>query len=548
MLLLLALICVAHFFRLGDLTTRGEESRRGTVALEVLRTGDWLVPRQQGEYYFSRPPLQNWLIAGVAWLRGECDSRATRLPSLLATLLTTLLLYGYGRTFLTRLGAFTAAAAYPTMAQVLQMGGMAETDALFTFFVSGSLLTWHWGWSRGWPAGRMWMLAYALVALGTLTKGPQAPVYFATSVGAFLVLSGKTRHLFTRGHLLGLLTFAVIFGAWLVPYTQQMGLDGARRILGEQAACRYYVAGVWPMARHLLTYPLEVFGCLLPWSLVLIAYLRRSFWQNLGGAGENVRFLFTCLAVTFPTLWLAQGATGRYWMPLYPCWAPLIGLVVQRTAESAPNSPLRSGWTWFLTGFALVVASIPVLALAGEPLEAWTGWPLHQPSLLLVVGFSVAALALLVLLLRQRGHFAPARLQLAVFAMAGSMALCYSGWYMNILINRGIDTRGAVAQVKRELGGAPLVSFDELYHLFPYYYRDHIPRLNWPTSASDLPAGVTYFCFNAWPVKEDDPPYAPPQPLPFAWEPVALINCDRNYHPRADWIVVVARRLPDVQK
>ncbi len=138
--LLVVLVVAAFFSRMTALSVRGEESRRGLIAREMLETGDWIVPRCQGVPLFSRPPLQNWLIALVATVRGKVDAVALRLPSDCAILLTTILIYGYGRLFLTKMGALTAGAAFASMGQVLELGRTGETDALFTLFVTGSLL------------------------------------------------------------------------------------------------------------------------------------------------------------------------------------------------------------------------------------------------------------------------------------------------------------------------------------------------------------------------------------------------------------------------
>src|SRR5689334_10872794 len=80
-LALVVIVAAAGYFsRMTDLTVRGEESRRGLIAQEMLRTGDWIVPRCQGIPLFSRPPLQNWLIAAIGLVRGEVDEFALRFP------------------------------------------------------------------------------------------------------------------------------------------------------------------------------------------------------------------------------------------------------------------------------------------------------------------------------------------------------------------------------------------------------------------------------------------------------------------------------------
>ena len=122
-LLALALVTAAIYgARLTTLPIRGEETRRAEVATEILQTGDWIVPRQQGQPFLSRPPLGSYPIAVLEMLLGTGSLLAVRLPSVIATWLTTILIYGYSRQFLSRLGALTAGFAFATMGMVLQLG------------------------------------------------------------------------------------------------------------------------------------------------------------------------------------------------------------------------------------------------------------------------------------------------------------------------------------------------------------------------------------------------------------------------------------------
>src|SRR5437762_5572909 len=91
--LLVVFVLGAYFTRMTALSVRGEESRRGLIAREMMNTGDWIVPRCQGIPLFSRPPLQNWLIALTATVRGDVDLVALRFPSDCAILLTVILIY-----------------------------------------------------------------------------------------------------------------------------------------------------------------------------------------------------------------------------------------------------------------------------------------------------------------------------------------------------------------------------------------------------------------------------------------------------------------------
>ncbi len=527
---LLLVVIVAQFLRLDALTLRGEEPRRARIGWEMVQSGDWIVPQEQGEPAFHRPPLQNWLIGICSWIRGDCTAWEARFPSFLATALMTLLLYGYCRTFLDRVGAFAAALAFPTMAEILQQGGLAETEAMFTFFVSGSLLVWHWGYSRGWPESRMWMGGYAMAALGTLAKGPQAPVYFGASVFFFLVLTGQRTKLFTRAHLLGLFVFAVLFGAWAFPYTWRMGFPAFLDIFGHEAGARFDRQDVGKLLRHMVIFPLETWACMLPWSVLLLFYFRPSFWKYLGTARTNIVFLVTCIAVTFPSCWLVTEAKTRYYLIMYPIFCPLIGLVFQRFVEAPAGFPFHRYWRWFLTGCGLVLIGVPVLALTGEFLEKETGYALSQPGIS-VVGYSLAMGCLLVLLFRQTGEATAERVRLGLLLVAMCISLTFSFWFINLLMNRSVPTRRDILEAKSEIAGEKHNSFGQVFPLFAFHYDDPIPVLPWPKESQTVPRNLTYFCFNEWQKKS----------IPFAWEKVAVVNCDRTMRNRPVLKVIIGR-------
>ena len=141
------IVLLIFFSRLTLLPIRGEETRRAMVAREMLWTGDWIVPRQQGEPFLSRPPLGSYPIALLALVLGDCTLLATRLPSASATLCTALLIYSYSRQLMGRTAALAAALSFATSLLVLQLGALAESEATFTALVAGSLLFWHWGYA-----------------------------------------------------------------------------------------------------------------------------------------------------------------------------------------------------------------------------------------------------------------------------------------------------------------------------------------------------------------------------------------------------------------
>jgi 4-amino-4-deoxy-L-arabinose transferase-like glycosyltransferase len=285
LLLLAAFVSAVYFSRLDALPFRGEETRWARVAWEMRETGDWIVPRQQGQVFADRPPLNSWLMLLVSGLTGSLDRLSVRLPAALATLLTALLLYAYCRQFLTCWGAFTAGLVYSTFPQTLQLGRFAESDAVFTLLVTAALLVWHTGYARDWPRAWTWIAGYALAALSGLAKGPQGPVYFVATVTVFLGLRRDWRCLFSFAHLAGLLAFAAVLGAWQIPFGLAAGSEASAAVWSEEGTLGARLGGIFGRIwwRHLAVYPVEVFGYLLPWSVFLFAVFRPSLWPKGSG-------------------------------------------------------------------------------------------------------------------------------------------------------------------------------------------------------------------------------------------------------------------------
>src|SRR5262245_16464265 len=93
--LLIVLSLPAIAWRLGcPPIDRSMEGREALVIQEIVRTGNWILPRRNGEDVPHKPPLMHWLGAAIGRLRGGAvDETTTRLPGALASLASLLLLF-----------------------------------------------------------------------------------------------------------------------------------------------------------------------------------------------------------------------------------------------------------------------------------------------------------------------------------------------------------------------------------------------------------------------------------------------------------------------
>ena len=154
----------------------------------MVETGDWLVPRYQGEPFFDKPALTYWLMAAA--FRGFGFSLgAGRLVSALAALASVAATAWLGRLLLGRRPAVYGALALGTTLLVLSFGRVAMSDMLLTLWctlaVAIAVTTTD---ERGATIGRMAALGLTL-GLGFQTKGPVALVLAGIGL-ALLVLRG----------------------------------------------------------------------------------------------------------------------------------------------------------------------------------------------------------------------------------------------------------------------------------------------------------------------------------------------------------------------
>ena len=73
-------VMLLPFLGLTDFNTKGEP-REAVVALSMLKSGDWILPVNNGMDIPYKPPFFHYCIALVSLLTGSVDEYTSRLPS-----------------------------------------------------------------------------------------------------------------------------------------------------------------------------------------------------------------------------------------------------------------------------------------------------------------------------------------------------------------------------------------------------------------------------------------------------------------------------------
>lgn len=551
--LLVVLVAAIYLPRLTERPMRGEDSRRATIAYEMMDTGDWIVPRQQRVPYLSRPPLHSWIMAGLARITGDVDYLAIRLPSVLGVLGMVLVVCAVGTMLVGRVGGLIGGAAMASMPQVIEMGRVGETDAMFSFLVSASMLVWFVGYHRNWPRAWVWTLGYSLAALATLTKGIQALPYFAGATWGFLLWRRDWRWLFSWGHLAGVAAFAVVFGAWAVPFVRMMGVDNLLEVFRRDSRHQFGDRSVIGFASQMVEMPALVIGSTLPWIALLVAFVHPGVRRYAGTVRTGTLFVVIALAVAWPTVWLSPTSRNRHFMPLYPCLAVLVAIVAA-AAFHRGHGQLRVGKFWrdyvsivgaIMLGVAAFFGALAVPAVADAlarrvPRIEWSDLSLPPAT---AITFIAGAVVLGIAALWACFDVTARRMRVGGLAIAAFLGLLMVGPVHSMDMAKAVDIRPDVARLRQVIGERTLVSYGETAHLFAYYYRRYIPIVELPTSESDLGAQFEYFCYYGGTEGIPEPK------LPFAWEKVGQFNCDRVQRDEPRVLIVVGRRLdPPVRR
>ena len=376
-----------------------------------------------------------------------------------------------------------------------------------------------------------------LAALAGLTKGPQGPVYFVAPAIVYLISRRDWRFLFSRWHACGILAFAAVLGVWQVPFALATDWQSVRGIWMANAAERFADDRPTALVRHLLTYPIELFCCLLPWSLPLLYLANRPFWRSLSDMRPWILFSLLAIGVCLPSVWFASGAKGRYFMPLFPCFAVLVGVVAERCWRLSPAEAPRRAWNQFLAALAVLAAAAGLCIVAASWIPRGPLIHAAQPPLFAAVyGLVALSAAYWLFAARREGG---SRFAVASLTSLALLLACTSvGVATNIRVAQSEDTAGSIARLKQQLPPQTrLVSLGGISHVFAYYYGGLMPSVPYGRVKRKHLAPTS----NTFALQPSLQGANSASEFPFAWERVAVISLDRVRRAVPERTVVVGR-------
>ncbi|MDF2875141.1 MAG: arnT 1, partial [Sporomusa sp.] len=199
------------------------------TAREMLQVHDFISPRIYGDFWFDKPPMYYWLVAGAFKIFGIGEFSA-RFPSAFFAVGGAILVYLSGRKLFTERAGLLAALVLVTSLEYFYLGNAAVTDMTLTFSLTAALLSF---------LHRKYYLLYGFAALAVVTKGPVAIFFCGVIIGLYLVLTGNLKTMKRMKLVSGGALFAVIALPWYVAMYSLHGMAFIDTFLGFHNVTRF---------------------------------------------------------------------------------------------------------------------------------------------------------------------------------------------------------------------------------------------------------------------------------------------------------------------
>ncbi|MBV8360070.1 MAG: glycosyltransferase family 39 protein [Deltaproteobacteria bacterium] len=459
-----------------------DEGRYAEIAREMAVDHDYVTPRNNFVRYFEKPPLVYWVTAASLKVFGH-NEFAVRLQAAIASIGQVAITGALAeRMFGANTGPL-AALALGLSPLFFAFARFATPDPALAFFLTAAMACFYNGAQSSEFPGRLdgrWMLAAAaMLALGTLAKGPVALVLGGAIATFWLVWENRIRDIWKISWLKCIALYLALTVPWFIVVAWrnpgflhffiihehfERYVASTEHGWGPWFYIPITIAGTWPWFYFA---PLALTSSGMPFIPSLWPFGRGSPTVKSGGIDcENER---TCVSLRFLLIWFAvvlvffsipRSKLGEYILP----GLPPIGILAGRGLVQIGKIPVVQRRNLLMI-FAAINAAAAITITAAIMVA-----PGHGLNHILAGDMIIAAIALLTggmaPLLFARGKTVAVMLPLAISAIVG--------------MGVGIDARERVASLVsyRNLAGliAPytsrgcrLMSYRHFEQALPFY-------------------------------------------------------------------------------
>ncbi len=294
-----------------------DEATRALVALEMRISDNFVTPTLNGDFYYNKPPLFNWILAGFFSLFGTGDF-VLRLPTVISFLGFAFTIYFFVSKELGKQAGIITAFAFVTLGRLLFWETFfGYIDTTFSWAVYTGLMFMYYFYKQDKPY-QLFIVSYLFMAIAFMLKGLPAIVFQGITLLTLFISEKKFKRLFSLAHVVGGLVFVILVGGYYLVYHQYNSLENVFPTLWGETTQRTIVnQGWWSTVKHLFAFPYEMTYHYAPWSFLIIFTFVKGFWKT---TLQNKFLKFNLLAVLFNIIpyWTSPDVYPKYIMMLMP--------------------------------------------------------------------------------------------------------------------------------------------------------------------------------------------------------------------------------------
>ena len=398
--------CLALFFSFLGLRDIWDidEGMHAAIAQTMVLSGDWVTPIFNGEPFFDKPALFNWLNA-ISFLFFGFTETAARLPAATAGLGCVLLTWQLGRKLYGEWTGFLSGLILATSLEFTILSRVVQYDISFTFFTTLALFFLASGVFDQRQRSKYFLGFYVAASLATLTKGPIGLLLPGLAVGLFVIVTRRTELLRQMRILPGAVIFLAIVSPWFI-MMEQANNGYLDYFIVKQHFGNFFGGEGALKPRHpepFYYYLPVLLAGLLPWSAMLPQSMMRGLRADRDHAQGVSLFLVLWILAIFLFFSAATSKLSTYLLPVFPAAA----LLMARYLVEFIKTPTERGRRGLLIGIVCWLVPIMLVAAYAIPNDPWTYWN-HRAGVvwvefeIFVAIFSLMLLVSFVLLLLRR--------------------------------------------------------------------------------------------------------------------------------------------------
>jgi hypothetical protein len=324
LLLCYGFVAVVRLTAPFDIDNR-DQAKQSLYVLDIVQGGSLILPLERGNPS-RKPPLYNWVGAGISVVLGGVTDFTIRLPAALSGLGVVIVTYLIAELlFSVEVGLFAGFVLILSY-HFADLSFLARTDMMQCFFISLSIYFFLLSYRQRKEKSSYNLLMFLAMGFGSITKSPVAFLLPGLIILTFLFFMKDLKWLKSMQLGTGMVIWLVIVLGWFLPALMVGGRSYFDIVVMDEMVNRFLGVGTREEKTRPFYFLLgHFFGKYHPWALFVPTALVR-FWKLKPEARpRGLVLVIAWFLVVLIFFSISSGKRADYLLPLYPAASILVG-------------------------------------------------------------------------------------------------------------------------------------------------------------------------------------------------------------------------------